>query len=550
MAVVYRALDRTLGRQVAIKVLREQFAADPEFVERFDREARSAARLSHPNIVDIYDVGADGETRFIVMELVEGENLKSLIRRGGALPPALVIGYGREVGAALEYAHRRGIVHRDVKPQNVLLDADGHAKLTDFGIAQAAESVGLTQTGVLGTPQYMSPEQARGRGVGPASDVYSLGVVLYELATGRLPFQADSPLAIALRHVEDEPPAPRSLNPSVPPALEAVILRALAKAPAERFASAADLVDALNSGVDPVRERTTRVAPVPPAPPRRPAVTTRVAPVAPPPVRRSATGRPAPVGVRRSGSGLGGTIVLLLLILASLGMLALGFNWLFGASRNGSPAPTPTATAQAKVVVPPSPATATASATPPPATATVPTATATATAPPATATAEATATPAPTPTRPPASPTARPTAPPTATAAPSRVAVPRLVGLNLGEAQQQLGARNLIMEFEAGNDPGKPEGIILEQNPREGAMVAPRSVVRLVVNRLTSGMLVSVPNVLGQEAGQARRTLQEAGLKVSVDEIERGSKGVVNDQSPEPGARVPPGSEVRIAVGS
>jgi serine/threonine-protein kinase len=263
MATVYRAHDQALGRDVALKVLRDQYAADPEFVERFDREARGAARLAHPNVVDIYDVGSDDGMRYLVMELVEGENLKRLIRRSAPLPPALVIRLGREIAAALDYAHRRGLIHRDVKPQNVLIDAEGHAKLTDFGIVEAAGSAALTETGtVLGTAQYMAPEQARGRSVGPPSDIYSLGVVLYEMATGRLPFEGETPLAIALRHVQDEPTPPRRLNPSLPPALEAAILRAMAKDPARRYPSAAALAEELEGGPDPIRQRTTRMASV------------------------------------------------------------------------------------------------------------------------------------------------------------------------------------------------------------------------------------------------------------------------------------------------
>jgi hypothetical protein len=534
MAVVHRALDRTLGREVALKVLRDQYSADPEFVERFEREARAAARLAHPNIVDIYDVGSDDGTHYIVMELVEGENLKSLVRRGGRLPPALVIRFGREIASALDYAHRRGLVHRDVKPQNVLVDADGHTKLTDFGIAQAAEHVSLTQTGiVLGTAQYMAPEQAQGKPIGPATDLYSLGVVLYELATGRLPFEGDSPLTVALRHVQEQPIPPRRLNPSLPPELETVILRAMAKDPGRRYASGAELAQALASGPDPLRERTAVV----PAAAGRPAATRRqgeattraaVAPsrVAAPPPRRA-------MGVSRrpKGGGRAGTVVLLLLTLASLGLLALGFNWLFGSGRLTATAARPTATAV--------PVVATATRVPPTATRPPPTATP----PPATPKPAPTATPVPPTLTAVPTPTAAPTTPP------ARATVPRLIGMNVEQAQAQLGARNLIMEFRDGSDPRQPDGVIIDQVPREGEAAAPRSVVRVVVNRLHSVNLLAVPNVSGKSEVEARAILEKEGFKVAVEEIRRGNRGIVNDQSPEPGIKVAPGTEVTIVVG-
>lgn len=248
MALVYLATDLTLNRPVAVKLLREQFAADPSFVERFQREARAAATLSHPNIVAVYDLGMDNGTRFIVMEYVQGETLHEVIQREAPLPAARIVRIGTQLADALAYAHSRGIIHRDVKPQNILITRDGWVKVMDFGIAAAAGESSLTLPGtVVGTANYISPEQAEGYGVGPASDVYSAGVVLYEMATGRPPFRASHPMAVARMHVDDPPPRPAALNPALPPGLESIILRALAKDPARRFASAGDLSRALAS---------------------------------------------------------------------------------------------------------------------------------------------------------------------------------------------------------------------------------------------------------------------------------------------------------------
>src|SRR5437868_1889617 len=248
MAAVWRAHDALLDRLVAVKLLHPQYAGDPEFLERFRREARAAARLSHPNIVPIYDVGEDPQTRapFIVMELVEGGNLKDRIRRAAPLSDREIRSIGATLAATLEYAHGKGLIHRDVKPQNILLGEDGRPRLTDFGIAQALASSGLTRTGaVMGSVHYIAPELVRGRQALPQSDVYSLGVVLYEMATGRVPFQAETDLAVALAHVEQTPAAPRALNARLGPELERTILRALAKSPDLRFSSAAEFADAL-----------------------------------------------------------------------------------------------------------------------------------------------------------------------------------------------------------------------------------------------------------------------------------------------------------------
>jgi hypothetical protein len=248
MATVYDGEDLLLGRRVAVKVPLPSFAADPAFVARFENEARAAAALTHANLVGVYDVGEDDGTRFIVMEFVDGETLKDLIRREGPLQPEDLVQVGTQVSDALDAAHRRGLVHRDVKPQNILLTPEGRVKLADFGIALALGADSATRTGtVLGSVHYLSPEVARGESATPLSDVYALGVVLYEMATAHLPYAGDTPLAIALQHVEAEPPAPSAWNPEVPPPLEAIILRAMAKPPGERFSTAADLAEALRA---------------------------------------------------------------------------------------------------------------------------------------------------------------------------------------------------------------------------------------------------------------------------------------------------------------
>jgi beta-lactam-binding protein with PASTA domain len=256
MADVYCAEDTQLGRNVAVKLLYRRFAEDPEFVERFRREASSAAGLQHPNIVGVFDRGEWDGTYYIAMEYLKGQTLKQLVRDHGAMPPDLAVDITIQVLRAAKFAHKRGIVHRDIKPHNVILDEEGRAKVTDFGIARAGAS-DMTETGsIMGTAQYLSPEQAQGQPVSPRSDLYSIGVMLYELLTGRVPFDAESPVTIALKHVSEDPPPPSQLNPAVPPALDAVVLRALEKEPAHRFADADEFAAALLDA----RERPTVVA--------------------------------------------------------------------------------------------------------------------------------------------------------------------------------------------------------------------------------------------------------------------------------------------------
>ncbi len=243
MALVYRAVDRELDRAVALKVLFPELSVDRAFVERFRREAQAAANLSHPNIVPVFDWGEDDGAYFIVMEFIEGKPLSAVLREEPPLEPERIARIGAGVAAALAFAHRHGVVHRDVKPGNILMTPEGDVKVTDFGIARAINTEeSLTQTGaVMGTAAYFSPEQAEGKGVDARSDIYSLGVVLYEMAVGRPPFTGDSPIAVASKHVRDHPVLPRVANPAVPAAFEAVVMKALSKNPADRYASAEEL---------------------------------------------------------------------------------------------------------------------------------------------------------------------------------------------------------------------------------------------------------------------------------------------------------------------
>ncbi|GAB7388087.1 serine/threonine protein kinase PrkC [Bacillaceae bacterium] len=248
MAVVYKARDILLNRTVAVKVLRPQFGHDEEFIRRFRREAQAAASLSHPNVVSIYDIGEDNDIHFIVMEYIEGCTLKELIKKQAPLDVEQAVHIAIEICDALEHAHQNNIIHRDIKPHNILIGKNGRVKVTDFGIARAVTSATITHTGmVMGSVHYFSPEQARGGITGVKSDIYSLGVVLYEMLTGELPFSGDSPISVALKHLQDTFQEPRQLNPRIPQSVENIILKTLAKDPAMRYQSAGEMMEDLQS---------------------------------------------------------------------------------------------------------------------------------------------------------------------------------------------------------------------------------------------------------------------------------------------------------------
>jgi eukaryotic-like serine/threonine-protein kinase len=356
MATVYRALDTRLGRTVAVKILHPEYGRDQPFVQRFTQEAEFAASLgSHPNIVAIYDVGEDGPLHYMVMELIEGRNLKELIRERAPFSVSEAFSIGRQVALALDFAHKRGLVHRDVKPQNIMITADGVAKVTDFGIARSASASQLTRTGmVIGTVHYFSPEQAQGKAVTPTSDIYSLGVILYEMLTGHLPFDAENAIGVAMQHLHSEPPSPWDYNPNLPARAVAVMMRALEKDPERRYRDAAEFATALatqsvpdmgaTTTISPIRdpqldERTTLYTPVQPQPKPVETVVRR-------PVRRTDVVAPEPSVPVESGHRrwwlLTGALVLLIAIAVASYFVT---NALTGTSFGKStPTPTPTAT--------------------------------------------------------------------------------------------------------------------------------------------------------------------------------------------------------------
>ena len=316
MSLVYRAVDIRTGHSVAVKILKSEYNSDKEFLERFQREAQAASLMSHHNLVNLLDVGVEGEYRYLVLEYVNGNTLKDIIRQKGRIPHQTAIQVTIRILSALQHAHDNGIIHRDIKPQNVLIHADGHVKVADFGIARmtGGATIGKGDT-VVGSVHYSSPEQATGSVVEAASDLYSTGVVMYEMLTGRVPFVGDTPVAVAMQHIQDAPPPITDFAPETPAAVVAVVMKALEKNPKNRFQTAREMADALmrakNGQLDLASIQTEPVQPPAPAQPIPP-----VKEISPAPARRSA--RRAPVRKRSKWSMLIAAIVLTVAVLAIL----------------------------------------------------------------------------------------------------------------------------------------------------------------------------------------------------------------------------------------
>lgn len=511
MAVVYRGYDLVLNRDVAVKLLRDQYGSDENFLARFDREAQSAARLSHPNIVNVYDVGEDNNVRYIVMENIEGPNLKELIRRQGPFTvdgAAFII---RQIANGLDFAHARDLVHRDIKPQNILVDNNGNVKVVDFGIAKGISDSNLTEAGTgMGTVHYVSPEQARGEQATPSSDVYSTGVVLYEMLTKTIPFDADSPVGVAMQHVNAVPPPPSEINPQLPKEIDEFIEIALAKTPEERFQSAGEMasaLEALSRGEGIQSTGATRMMAA------GGAAATAVAPSAA--AGRGARRRP-PGRNRGNNKRMGnfrddvGCVTWLIgsaILIGLIGLVILAFRLgdfgLFEQPANETASLTPTATAEPF----PSP------------------------------TPELTATPEPT-------PEATETPEPSPTPEPDTVAVPQFVGGTLEQAQRIAG--DLELEVEEVFSDSVDSGIIASQDPEPGTEVDPDATV---VVRVSQGAeTVSVPDLANASRSEAQNQL--GNLPVNVEERWEPSQNIAEGVvlRVEPTGQVARGSTVTVTI--
>jgi eukaryotic-like serine/threonine-protein kinase len=517
MADVWLAEDTHLQRRVALKVLHRRFAQDREFVERFRREAESAAGLQDPNIVSVFDRGEFEGTYYIAMQYVEGPTLKQLIDRG--LTPEQAVPLIRQVLEAARFAHRKGVVHRDLKPHNVIVDEEGKAHVTDFGIARAGVSE-ITQTGsVMGTPHYLSPEQAQGMDVTAVSDLYSIGVILYEALTGRVPFEADSAVAVAMKQVSQTPQRPSSINPQVSPALDAVVMRALEKAPGERFQNADAFIAALDAAMkDPGQGAgTADFAALPPviATPleegedpedeerrrRRWWIAAAVAAVLIGLLVGLALTRDTSTRVPSvTGNQLNVAIALLQQDGFSVGDV----------KRVERDAPANTVLEQDPGASPPEAALDCAFIT---------------------------------------FFCSKPQVALTVSAGPGSSKVPATAGLSEEEATEKLEAAGFEADVEAVNSKSVEAGLVVKSNPSGGSTATNGSTVTLVVSR--GPKLAKVPVLVGSQRRLAVQQIRGRGLTPSVSEEEDSAPaGAVISQSPSAGTEVEPGSTVSIVVSS
>ena len=530
MADVFLAHDSVLDRDVALKVMSTRYASDEEFVERFKREAQSAAALSHPNIVAIFDRGeADDGTYYIAMEYLPGGTLKDRILKRGALPARTAAAVALQMAEALRAAHERDVVHRDIKPHNILITGTGDVKVTDFGIARAASSSTMTRTGhILGTAHYISPEQAMGEPVGPASDLYSLGVVLYEMLTGELPFDADTPLGIAMKHVNGHLRPPQAVNPSVPDGINAVTCRLLAKDPADRYASDSGLIEDLErvvAGLEPSGATTEMLTRAMPA--AMPAATTRLSPTPPP--QRAA-------GEKKRRSRLPLILAPLILVLLALGLLAWAGYGLVENQRQPDPPPDIQKIAVPELVgmtIDEAEAeigddfelevTDTVDSEKPVDTIL---------------------------SQEPAEGKAEKGSTVSVTVVGTQVAdVPDVVGAAGDAAEQTLRGAGFDVDVEEQESSFEDEGLVVGQDPEGGTRAEAGSDVTITVG--TGPSTVQVPDVTGNTPAQAEAILQEAGLKLgqqTKDYSDEVAEGSIFYQDPAEGESVEPGSQVGVAV--
>ena len=537
MAEVFLARDLLLDRPVALKVLFREFAVDPSFVERFRREAQSAANLSHPNIVGVYDSGESSGTYFIVMEYIEGRSLAQIIRDDGPLSPDRAADVATDVASALGFAHRNGVVHRDVKPGNVLISPSGQVKVTDFGIARAVSTQeNLTQTGtVMGTATYFSPEQARGEPVDPRSDVYSLGIVLYEMLTGQPPFAGDSPVAVAYKHVQETPVPPRQLDPSLPGSLEAITLKALAKNPANRYASADDLAadlrrfregrEVLAEGVlAPPADLTTAVR-------SQPADATRAVAATGPGTTVTSAVREDVEPPKRSSALFVVVLVVLLALLAGL-LFLLGRTIGLGGDDTGTQVAVPDVVGrtqpEAVTILETAGFTVKTEQTE---NAEVPEGTVFDQDPDAGQKVDE---------------GSEITVIVSSTRAP--VQVPNLVGQQDVDAAAQLEAIGLTADFERVDDPDVAAGIVIAQDPPPGEELPPESAVRLEVSNGPGSE--QVPDVAGRTPEEAANILGRAGFETSFAEeaSDTVEDGKVTRTDPPAGSDLAKGETVTVFV--